>query len=91
MGGPGGLGGLGAPKANGFGVGLGGFGGQRAPGNTLHAPTAPTLSVNNFGAATFAGSFGRKGRGPGARIPVAPGTLLWQRLLVVSWNRWQTS
>ena len=58
----GGLGGLGGPKANGggFGAGLGGFGGQRAPGNTLHAPT---ISVNNFGAASFGGSFGRKGRG----------------------------
>ena len=57
-----GLGGLGMPKANGlggsgFGAGLGGFGGQRAPG-TLHSPT---ISVNNFGAASIGGTFGRKG------------------------------
>lgn len=67
----GGLGGLGGPKANGggFGAGLGGFGGQRAPGNTLHAPT---ISVNNFGAASF-GGFGRKGAERSSEAPGLPG------------------
>eukprot|EP00435_Cladocopium_sp_Y103_P014311 s5351_g3.t1 len=71
-----GLGGLGMPRANGlggqsggFGAGLGGFGGQRAPGNTLHAPT---ISVNNFGAASFGGSFGRKGAERSSEAPGLP-------------------
>ena len=53
-----GLGGLGAPKAQGLGGGFGGLSGLGRPVSNTHAP----IAVNSFGTASLSGSsFGQKG------------------------------